>query len=290
MEQLHHLLPFNIAASGFQTTVCAGSSTTLTTSVPVPGATFLWESSSSLGGPYAPASGVNNTANYTTDPLLANTYFRCTFTCPSSSAVTSTPLLVTVNAGTVASTNSPQLVNCIGDAATLTATPGANTSIVWYDVPTGGSPIGTGNSINVTPVTVPATYYAEPVTTLFTDHFNFGGVQNISAIFGTTTSSTNISTRFTTTASLRIDSIKVFPTATGTLTVALQNSGSATNIATYTMSVTTTGSFINVPVNLIVPGSGNYQLTTTGVACTYFSPFTGGYTAPCDNGKWNSGY
>jgi hypothetical protein len=269
-----------VAADGFQSTVCAGSSTTLTTSVPVPGATFLWESSSSLGGPYAPASGVNNAANYTTDPLLANTYFRCIFTCPSSSAVTSTPVLVTVNAGTVASTNSPQLVNCIGDAATLNATPGANTSIVWYDVPTGGSPIGTGNSISVTPATVPATYYAEPVTTLFTDHFDFGGVQNISAIFGTTTSSTNISTRFTTTASLRIDSIKVFPTALGTLTVALQNSGSATNIATYTMSVTTTGSFINVPVNLIVPGSGNYQLTTTGVSCTYFSPFTGGYAAP----------
>lgn len=125
----------------------------------------------------------------------------------------------------------------------MTATPGANTSIVWYDVPTGGSPIGTGNSINVTPVTVPATYYVEPVTTLFTDHFDFGGVQNISAIFGTTVSSTSISSRFTTTASLIIDSIKVFPTATGTLTVALQNSGSATNIATYTMSVNILGTF-----------------------------------------------
>lgn len=117
LEQLLRLLPLHKLLLQDSKQTCAGSSTTLTTKCSGSRCNIPLESSSSLGGPYAPASGVNNTANYTTDPLLANTYFRCTFTCPSSSAVTSTPLLVTVNAGTV-STNSPQLVNCIGDAET----------------------------------------------------------------------------------------------------------------------------------------------------------------------------
>jgi hypothetical protein len=83
-----------VAASGFNTTICAGSSTDLTTDVSIPGATFLWETASSVGGPYTPATGTNNTGTYSTGSLLANTYYRCTFTCPSSSPVTSTPVLV----------------------------------------------------------------------------------------------------------------------------------------------------------------------------------------------------
>jgi len=269
-----------VAAPGFQTTVCAGSSTTLTTDVAVPGATFLWESSDSLNGTYIAASGINNVANYETDPLVQSTYFRCTFTCPASSAITSTPVLVTVNIGSIDSTNTPQLIDCIGDAATLTVVPGANTSPVWYIAANGGSPVAYGNSYTVTPVTLPVTYYVEPVTTLFTNHFDGGGQKVFSNGGGTYTGTSTSATRFTTSASIRIDSIKVYPITTGTLTVALQNSGSSVSIATFTMTVTTTGSFINVPVNLVVPGSGNYQLTTTGISCNYYNSYTATYNAP----------
>ncbi|MBL0340939.1 MAG: hypothetical protein IPP71_08430 [Bacteroidetes bacterium] len=265
-----------VAADGFNTTICAGSSTDLTTDVSIPGATFLWASASSIGGPYTAATGTNNTATYTSGTLLSNTYFRCTFTCPSSSPVTSTPVLVTVNSGSIASTNSPQTINCIGDAATLTATPGANTTCVWYAGPIGGSPLASGNSYVVTPASLPATYYIEPVTTLFTNHYNEGGQKVIANTFGTATGGTSIVTRFTTTASIRIDSIKVLPNASGTLTIALQNSGSATNILTFNqvISAAQVGSFINVPVNFVITGSGNYQLINTGVSCSYYSPYT----------------
>ncbi|HRH06932.1 MAG TPA: hypothetical protein PLN13_00005, partial [Bacteroidia bacterium] len=262
-----------VAAFGFNTTICAGSSTDLTTDIEIPGATYLWESSSTIGGPYTTASGVNNLATYSTGPLNASTYYRVTFTCPSSSPVTSTPVLVTANAGSISATNSPQMVNCLGDAANLTATPGLNTTIVWYDVATGGSPLGSGNSISVTPTTLPATYYAEPTTTAYTNQYTNGGQKVLSNGFGTSSSGTGVSTRFTTIASIRVDAIKVLPTSTGTLTVVLQNSGSSTVLQTFSMAVSAAqvGNFINVPVNFAIAGSGSFQLTTSGVPCTYYS-------------------
>jgi hypothetical protein len=170
--------------------------------------------------------------------------------------------LVTVNSGSIASTNSPQTINCIGDVATVSATPGANTTCVWYAAATGGSPLFTGNSYAVTPASLPTTYYVEPVTTLFTNHYNEGGQKVIANTFGSASTFTTIVTTFTTSASIRIDSIKVLPGATGTLTVALQNGGSATNILTFNQTITAAqvGSFINVPVNFAIAGSGNYQL------------------------------
>lgn len=270
-----------IPATGSSNVVCYGNSTTLTTDVFVPGATFLWESAPALAGPWSPATGLNNAGDYTTVGLTQNTYFRLTFTCPSSTPVTSTPLLVTVNAGSIASTNSPVLVNCIGDVATLTAVPGANTTCAWYEVPTGGSLLASGNTFTVSPTSLPKTYYVEPVTTIYSNHYYNGGVSVIANTLGTAGSGANISTRFNTTASIIIDSIKVIPSATGTLTVALQAAGSATNISSFNFTVTTAmvGNFVNVPVNLTVPGSGSYQLTTSGVSCTYYTSFTGSYAA-----------
>jgi len=271
-----------VASPGFSDVVCYGNNTTLTTNIFVPGATFLWEESSSVSGPWSTSAGSNGAGTYVTLGLTTNTYYRVTFTCPSSSPVTSTPLIVTVNAGTVVSTNSPQLVNCLGDNVTLSAVPGPNSTMVWYSAANGGSPLFSGNDYIIAPASLPVTYYVEPVTTLYSNHYFNGGQSVITNTLGTTGSSTGIATVFSTTASIVIDSIKVVPGATGTLTVALQNAGSATNIATFNFNVTAAmvGNFVNVPVNLTVAGSGNYQLTTTGVACAYYSTYTGSYAAP----------
>lgn len=270
-----------IVSTGYSNVVCYGNGTSVTTDIYVPGASFLWEISSSASGPWTAAPGTNNEGTYVTAGLTSNTYFRLTFTCPGSSSVTSTPLLITVNAGSIASTNSPQYIACIGNSVTATAVPGPNTTCVWYTTATGGSPVGFGNSYTATPTTLPVTYYVEPVTTIYSNHYYNGGQTVISNGFGTNTSGSNISTRFTTTSSIVIDSIRVLPTATGTLTVSLQNSGTTTTLSTYTFTVTSTmvGIFTTIPINLTVPGSGNYQLLTSGVACTYYNSYTGTYTS-----------
>ncbi|MBK7853858.1 MAG: hypothetical protein IPJ79_02205 [Bacteroidetes bacterium] len=190
--------------------------------------------------------------------------------------------MVTVNIGSISSTNTPQQINCIGDNVTLTATPGANTTPVWYDVATGGSPLFTGNSYTVSPTSLPKTYYVEPVTTLYTNHFDNGGETSFGNILGSVTAGSGIASRFNTSASIRIDSIKVYPSVAGSLTISLQNALSTSNIQSYSTTITAgqVGNFINLPVNLIVPGSGNYQLTTGGTAsCNYYSSYTGSYAS-----------
>ncbi len=268
-----------VPVSGYSNVVCYSNNTMLTTDVYVPGAVFLWEQASSLAGPWTAAPGTNNDGTYFTANLTQNTYFRLNFTCPGSSTITANPLLVTVNAGSISSTNSPQLVNCIGDNVILSAVPGANTTCVWYTTATGGSPVANGNTYTVAPSSLPATYYVEPVTTIYSNHYYNGGQGVIANTLGTSSSGTGISTRFTTTASIVIDSIKVLASAAGTLNVALQNAGSATNISSvnFTITAAMVGSFVNVPLNLTVPGSGNYQLTTTGVSCAYYSTYSGSY-------------
>src|SRR5262249_35923667 len=161
-------------------------------------------------------------------------------------------------------------LDCLGGSITMTATPSVGSSLVWYANQTGGTPIVSGNSVTVTPASLPATYYIEPTTSLFANPFFNGGANVIANSLGSTAASTGITTRFNVTASLVIDSIKVVPTAAGTLTVALQANASATNILTYTQVITTEniGRFVNVPVNFTIPGSGSYQITTTGVTCT----------------------
>ena len=270
-----------VASPGYSNVVCYGNSTSLTSSIFVPGAVFYWEQSSSLGGPWTAASGTNSNASYITPGLTTNTYYRLTFTCPNSSPIVATPMLVTVNAGTIASTNSPQLVNCLGDNVTVTAVPGANTTCVWYASASGGSPLAAGNSYTAVPASLPITYYVEPVTTIYSNHYYNGGQTVIANTFGTAGSGTGIATVFSTTASVTIDSIKVLPSATGTLNVALQIAGSSTNIGSVNFTVTAAmvGNFVNVPVNLIVPGTGNFQLTTNGVACSYYSSYSGSYAA-----------
>lgn len=272
-----------VPSVGFNSVVCSGGSTNLTTDVALPGASFAWFTSNSASGPFTSAAGINNTSTYTTPALTSSQYFRVEVSCPASPTITSNALEADVNIGTVASTNSPQMVSCQGGSATLTATPGANTNLVWYAAATGGSPLGTGNSLVVTPTTFPTTYFVEPVSTAFTNIFLNGGQSVIGNAFGSSGTQDGVSTRFTTTASVRIDSLKIFAATSGTLTVTLAVAGSSTPIATFSMAIAPSqvGNAIpiNVPVNFVVPSSGNYQIFTSGISCHYYPTYTGSYNA-----------
>jgi len=271
-----------VTVSGDNSILCQFSTIALTTDVFVPGATYLWESASSASGPWTPAAGTNNTQVYTTAPLQEDTWFRCNYTCPSASMVTANPIFVDVNVGTVANTNGPYYLPCAGKTITMNVTPSAFTTLVWYGAASGGSPLATGNTYTVTPATLPATYYIEPTTTLYSNQYFHGGQLVISNAFGTASlSSTDKPVRFTTTANVIIDSIKVYPTAVGTLTVVLQPNQSTTVLQTYSMPIISSqlNTAVNVPVNFQIIGGGNYQLNTSGVACTYYNGYTGPYSS-----------
>lgn len=273
-----------IPSVGFNSVVCSGGNTNLTTDFALPGANYAWFTSTNVGGPFAPASGIANASTYTTPNLTNTQYYRVEVTCPSNPTLVSNAFAATVNIGMVTNTNSPQVISCQGGSATLTATPSTNTNLVWYKNATGGSPLGNGNSLVVTPTVFPDTFYVEPVSTAFTNVFLNGGMSNVSNSFGTIANIDGASTRFTTTSSIRIDSIKVFPFSSGTLTVTLALAGSNVPISTYSISIAPSqisNAFpVNLPVNFVVPSSGNYQIFTSGISCYYYTPYTAtGYNA-----------
>lgn len=71
---------------------CMGNGQTLTLSglAGAAGYTYLWKQSNTSGGPYTNASGINNTATYTTPGVLpfSTTYYKCEVTCSNSGLTT----------------------------------------------------------------------------------------------------------------------------------------------------------------------------------------------------------
>lgn len=78
--------------------------------------------------------------------------------CPSA---TRTPVNITISSPPTLTVTTPASL-CGPGTATLQATPSEG-SVNWYDVQTGGTPVGTGNSFTTPVVNATTTYYAEAV-------------------------------------------------------------------------------------------------------------------------------
>ncbi|SHG90218.1 Ig-like domain-containing protein [Pedobacter caeni] len=136
------------------TPICSGSKATLQIGAPVVGETYRWYDAA-VGGTL-----VFTGETFLTPILAANTsYYVESVIGACSSArqqvdVTVNPLPADAQ---VSSTN----VNIsTGQTATLTATaPTAGSTINWYTVATGGSPVATGTSFTTPALTVNTTYY-----------------------------------------------------------------------------------------------------------------------------------
>lgn len=141
------------------TAICSGSSTTLTQvgGLLGTGANYQWYSGS-CGGTFE-GSG----PSLTVSPSGTTTYFvRAEGTCNTTLC---TSVTVTVNPATAvptsAITDAPFNNICLGNSVNLTVngsalTPGVNWQ--WYSGSCGGTPVGSGSTINVSP-TVNTTYY-----------------------------------------------------------------------------------------------------------------------------------
>ncbi|MFN4885857.1 MAG: FG-GAP-like repeat-containing protein [Bacteroidota bacterium] len=149
-----------------------------------------------------------------------------------------------------------------GVTVDLTAT---GTNLSWYDVATGGSPIGTGTNFT-TPVitTSPTSFWVEDVAT-------YGGVEGIGAKDSWTTTSTggyftNTPTnynKFDVFEDIIIDSVLVYANSAGTRTIEVIDAN---------LNVVASGSFsiasgaVYVPVNFFVPAGTGYGMRTTTAA------------------------
>ncbi len=120
------------------------------------GTTFQWQSND--GSVWVNETGSTDT--YTVVPGATKQY-RVIVTATGCPSDTSNSVLVTV--GSIPVPSGTGASRCGYGQLTLTGTGSANGSLRWYTDPTGGIPIGTGNSVNVT-VGTTTTFYLEDIT------------------------------------------------------------------------------------------------------------------------------
>ncbi|GGH15836.1 gliding motility-associated C-terminal domain-containing protein [Mucilaginibacter phyllosphaerae] len=137
--------------------ICSGSPATLTVSSPANG-TIKWYTSP-VGGT-AVATGIT----YTTGNLSTTTTYYAEYSRGTCVSPTRSPITVTVNDPPAKPTVIPPNATIIaGQTATFKATAATGATVNWYEAPTGGMPVFTGNTF-ITPVlSANKTYYAEAV-------------------------------------------------------------------------------------------------------------------------------
>ncbi len=215
-------------ASATQSNICIGSSTSLTaTPSGASPFTYLWND---------PTAATTQTVSVSP---TSNTTYTVTVTDACSSATTAT---VTINVD-APNVGSPLATSVCGSGTSTLSTTGNSGTIKWYDAASGGNLVGTG-----TPVVSPIINSA---TTYYVEAQNIGASSNGARIAPTSTSTTTPSSFglvFTATSSFLLNSVDVYPSNTGTITVQLQNS-SGTPLQTQTFTVSTGST--TVPVSLL---------------------------------------
>ena len=145
-----HVNPIPVVPTAPGTSICAGSTATLTATAP--GGTYQWYN--------APTAGtlLQTGASYTTPALTDTTDFYVQTTvlgCTSPRTI----VTVIVNPTPVAPTAVGTTI-CAGDSATLNATAPGGT-YEWYNAASGGTLLQTGASYTTPPLLTSTTYYVQ---------------------------------------------------------------------------------------------------------------------------------
>ncbi|WP_214070033.1 gliding motility-associated C-terminal domain-containing protein [Mucilaginibacter sp. dw_454] len=137
--------------------ICANNVATFTLTNTHANVTYTWYDAA-VGG-----NVVHTGTDYTTGPLTATTTFFVESSRTATGCVNPNRVAATVNV-TPAPQNPTLTQNnlqiCSGDNVILSVTNGAGATINWYDAPTGGTLLFTGNNYQVSPI-ANADYYVE---------------------------------------------------------------------------------------------------------------------------------
>ncbi|MGL2966815.1 T9SS type A sorting domain-containing protein [Flavobacterium sp. XGLA_31] len=185
-----------------RTNVCNGQSSTLSLQNVVigEGISYQWQSSAS-GLSYDDIDGATATSCVVTP--LENTYYRCNVSCSFSSAtVASTPVSITLN-NSIDSTIPATICLLNTDTATLSAA--STATVKWYDAPSGGTTLATGNTFITPSISTTTTYYVGTETTSNTTAgMSYSGD-------GYPSGGTNKGLSFNLNNSIILNSVKVYP-------------------------------------------------------------------------------
>jgi hypothetical protein len=237
-----------------------------------------WQQSTTSGSGFVDIPGANTVPYSIAAPITQTMYYRLVATCGTNTQPSSEAIV---------NFNNPQLTSttpgsrCGPGTVTLGATGSVGTQANWYANPTGGTPLGTGNSF-VTPVIANTTTYyvaAGTGTNVLT------GMPAAITTTSTGTGTTNFGLVFDVFAPFTLKTVKVYPVsstgASGTIVIDVVD-GTGTVIHTKTVNVTGSATPNVQPQTVtldfdIQPGT-NYKLrprTLTGISSLLFEPAAG---------------
>lgn len=148
-------------------TQCPGSAYMLNAAYgnDVSGISYQWEQSANPGGPWNNVTGGTGagTLAYNTPAINSDVFYRLKATCINSSqSNASTPYSITLGA-TPQIISAPPVTRCGPGFVELEATASPGATIYWYDQPTGGVLLDTGNTYTTPPLTANTNFYAAAV-------------------------------------------------------------------------------------------------------------------------------
>ena len=180
---------------------------------------------------------------------LTTTYYVETVNATCSSSRTA--VIATVNTTPSVSSTSPGSrcdTGSVNISATISAGGNVAANYNWYDVPTGGTPIGNGNSFNTPIISITTTYYIEAV--------NGTCISPRTAVIATVNTTPTV---LTTTPASRCD--------TGTLTLGATASAGTLNW----YNVSSGGSILGTGTSFVTPSISSttpYYVETATTTCT----------------------
>ena len=164
---------------------------------------------------------------------------------------TSAPVTITVTDAPDAPSAAGATIN-FGATADLSAT-GSN--VVWYDVPTGGTPVATGNAFTTPALTATTSYWCADQNISGGD-IHYGGREDQSTTGSVSNSAYHL--LFDAYGPMIINSVKVYADGAGNRTIQLRNMDDNSTVAQGTYNLPDGES--RVDLDFTVPGAGNYGL------------------------------
>jgi hypothetical protein len=258
---------FSIGANN--DTVCSGNplSMELTPNTGLSGVVVQWQSSIN-GTTFTDISSANGTS-YSSGNLSNNIWYRVSINDGSTTCYSNTTA-VTVSTPTVLSTTPGN--HCGPGSVQLSATASAGNVIKWYDAPTGGTALATGNTFNTPNLTTTTTYYAAAGSG------GNGGIGTVGPVSpaavgtasGTAAAITTYHMAFDVLQPTTLVSVDIYPTATIGSSGAIQIRNSADAIlltVPFTTTVTGGATPQTVMLNLpLTPGTGYKMGQSTAIS------------------------
>ncbi|WP_133162656.1 Ig-like domain-containing protein [Flavipsychrobacter stenotrophus] len=262
-----------------------GTTNPATLSLSPNAADLLVQWQNDYGSGYTNISGGTSSTYLATPPTVGGTSatvnYRANLTCNASVVATSSATATSLYNPTV--TTSTPADRCGTGTVTLAATGPVGTVLEWFAASTGGAPLGTGTTFTTPSISTNTIYYVA-------DSFGYYGnpqtVGPITTAIGSTLTGrffglyNNAGLNFTVNTPLNLQSVDIFPNASGqSFSIVIYNS-SGTIINTIAGTTTVSSGAQTVTLNVyLVPGTYQMAFGTLGASLSpYFN--TSGYSFP----------